>query len=73
MPGWSEDISNVKTFDELPVNAQRYVLRVQELLGVPIRWIGVGPNRLDMIDRGEGWDLSTCKSADDNDLTYSSY
>mmetsp|Transcript_7145 Transcript_7145/g.10107 ORF Transcript_7145/g.10107 Transcript_7145/m.10107 type:complete len:524 (+) Transcript_7145:258-1829(+) len=58
MPGWTEDISNVKTFDELPVNAQNYVLRVQELLGVPIRWIGVGPNRLDVIDRGEGWDAS---------------
>mmetsp|Transcript_23659 Transcript_23659/g.36538 ORF Transcript_23659/g.36538 Transcript_23659/m.36538 type:complete len:523 (-) Transcript_23659:120-1688(-) len=58
MPGWTEDISNVQNFDELPVNAQNYVLRVQELLGVPIRWIGVGPNRLDVIDRGEGWDAA---------------
>lgn len=59
MPGWNEDITQVQSFDELPVNAQRYVLRIQELLGVPIRWIGVGPNRLDVIDRGEGWDLAT--------------
>jgi adenylosuccinate synthase len=59
LPGWKEDISGVKNFDDLPVNAQRYVLRVQELLGVPVRWIGVGPNRLDVIDRGEGWDLAT--------------
>ena len=59
LPGWTEDLSNCKTFEELPINAQRYVLRVQELLGVPIRWIGVGPNRLDQIDRGEGWDLAT--------------
>jgi len=58
VPGWSEDISKARNFEDLPVNAQRYVLRVQELLGVPIRWIGCGPNRLDMIDRGEGWDLS---------------
>lgn len=57
MPGWTEDISNCKTFEDLPENAQKYVLRVQELLEVPIRWIGVGPNRLDQIDRGEGWDL----------------
>jgi len=57
MPGWTEDISGCKTFEDLPENAQKYVLRVQELLGVPIRWIGVGPNRLDQIDRGEGWDL----------------
>lgn len=59
MPGWTEDISKCKSFEELPQNAQKYVLRVQELLGVPIRWIGVGPNRLDQIDRGEGWDLSS--------------
>jgi len=61
MPGWSEDISTCKTFEDLPVNAQRYVLRVQELLGVPVRWIGVGPNRMDQIDRGDLWDLRTCK------------
>jgi len=58
LPGWTEDISTCKTFDELPENCQRYILRVQELLGIPIRWIGVGPNRNDVIDRGEGWDLS---------------
>jgi adenylosuccinate synthase len=57
LPGWTEDISQCKNFEDLPENAQKYVLRVQELLGVPIRWIGVGPNRLDQIDRGEGWDL----------------
>jgi len=59
MPGWTEDISGCKTFEELPENCQKYILRVQELLGVPIRWIGVGPNRADVIDRGEGWDLVT--------------
>lgn len=57
LPGWTEDISTCKKFEDLPENAQKYVLRVQELLGVPIRWIGVGPNRLDQIDRGDGWDL----------------
>jgi len=61
LPGWEEDISKVKRFEDLPENAQRYVLRVQELLGVPVRWIGVGPNRLDQIDRGELWDLRNCK------------
>ena len=59
LPGWTEDISKCKSFEELPENAQKYVLRVQELLGVPVRWIGVGPNRLDQIDRGDGWDLSS--------------
>ena len=59
LPGWTEDISKARNFEDLPVNAQRYVLRIQELLGVPIRWIGCGANRLDMIDRGEGWDLAS--------------
>ena len=58
MPGWTEDISQCKSFSDLPMNCQKYILRVQELIGVPIRWIGVGPNRADVIDRGEGWDLS---------------
>jgi len=58
LPGWTEDISGCRTFEELPVNCQRYILRCQELIGVPIRWIGVGPNRADVIDRGEGWDLA---------------
>ena len=40
-----------RKFSDLPVNARRYVLRIEELLGVPIRWIGVGAGRLDMIDR----------------------
>jgi adenylosuccinate synthase len=58
LPGWKEDISACRTFEDLPANCQTYILRVQELIGIPIRWIGVGPNRSDVIDRGEGWDLS---------------
>jgi len=58
LPGWTEDISNCRTFEELPKNCQNYILRVQHLAGVPIRWIGVGPNRLDVVDRGESWDLA---------------
>eukprot|EP00577_Skeletonema_sp_RCC1716_P015924 CAMPEP_0113411050 /NCGR_PEP_ID=MMETSP0013_2-20120614/22036_1 /TAXON_ID=2843 ORGANISM="Skeletonema costatum, Strain 1716" /NCGR_SAMPLE_ID=MMETSP0013_2 /ASSEMBLY_ACC=CAM_ASM_000158 /LENGTH=536 /DNA_ID=CAMNT_0000297333 /DNA_START=455 /DNA_END=2065 /DNA_ORIENTATION=+ /assembly_acc=CAM_ASM_000158 len=66
LPGWTEDISQARNFDDLPVNAQRYVLRVQELLGVPVRWIGCGANRLDMIDRGEGWDMSKLEAEGDS-------
>lgn len=58
LPGWKEDISKCTSFEQLPENAQKYVFRVEELLGVPIRWIGIGPNRLDQIDRGDGWDTS---------------
>jgi adenylosuccinate synthase len=59
MPGWEEDISNCTNFEDLPENCRKYILRVQELLQIPVRWIGVGPNRADVIDRGEGWDLAT--------------
>ena len=51
MPGWTEDISKVKRFEDLPANCQAYVLRLEELIGVPIRWIGVGPGRQDLIER----------------------
>ena len=52
MPGWTEDISKVRNFDDLPANCKAYILRVEELVGVPIRWIGVGAGREAGIDRG---------------------
>lgn len=45
LPGWSEDISKAKTFEELPKNAQRYVQALEEMSGAPISAIGVGPGR----------------------------
>ncbi len=43
--GWSEDISGCRTFEDLPVNAQRYVLALEEISGTRISAIGVGPGR----------------------------
>lgn len=52
LPGWfEEDISEVREFAKLPENAQKYVLRIEELVGVPIRYIGVGPARDALIHR----------------------
>jgi len=45
LPGWKEDISNISKFEELPENCRKYIIRLEELLAVPIRWIGVGPSR----------------------------
>ncbi len=45
MPGWFEDISGCRTFDELPANAQAYVRRVEQLSGSRVSSIGVGPGR----------------------------
>jgi adenylosuccinate synthase len=51
LPGWNEDISKCRRFEDLPKNAQAYVIRIEELAGVHIRWIGVGAGREDIIDR----------------------
>ena len=40
------DISHIKTRDELPENAKKYLNRIEELVGVPIKFIGTGANRL---------------------------
>ncbi|KRK98752.1 adenylosuccinate synthetase [Secundilactobacillus odoratitofui DSM 19909 = JCM 15043] len=44
-PGWDEDITGVKQFEDLPVNAQNYVKRLAELVGVDIATFSVGPDR----------------------------
>ena len=45
LPGWKEEISSARVFDELPANAQAYIRRIEEAAGVPVKWIGVGPER----------------------------
>jgi adenylosuccinate synthase len=51
LPGWWEDITECRTFEELPEAAQRYVLRVEELIGARVSAIGVGPGRDEIIER----------------------
>jgi adenylosuccinate synthase len=43
--GWKADISKVRTFDKLPKEAQDYVAMIEEAVGAPVKWIGVGPER----------------------------
>jgi adenylosuccinate synthase len=51
LPGWREDISSACRFEQLPTNAQRYIEYIEGLLGRPIRMIGVGPSRDQLILR----------------------
>ncbi|MFF0493822.1 adenylosuccinate synthase [Nocardia sp. NPDC003482] len=51
MPGWWEDISHARTFEDLPPNARAYVHRLEELSGARISCIGVGPGRDETIVR----------------------
>src|SRR5207248_1753408 len=43
--GWSEDISETRSFEDLPAPARKYVVRLSELVGVPVRNLSVGPDR----------------------------
>jgi adenylosuccinate synthase len=45
LPGWLEDTSGVRRFADLPPRAQAYVRRIEELLGVPVHLVSVGPER----------------------------
>ncbi|MGH3562504.1 MAG: adenylosuccinate synthetase, partial [Mycobacterium sp.] len=51
LPGWWEDISAARTFDELPAKARDYVSRLEELAGAQVSCIGVGPGREQTIVR----------------------
>lgn len=45
LPGWDEDITGAKSWDDLPVNARKYLERIQELSGVTVGIVSVGPDR----------------------------
>ncbi|OZB86069.1 adenylosuccinate synthase [Microbacterium sp. 13-71-7] len=50
-PGWQEDISSARTFEDLPKNAQDYVLALEKMSGTRISVIGVGPERDQVVVR----------------------
>jgi adenylosuccinate synthase len=45
LPGWAEEIQHVRKFSDLPAAAQAYVSRIEQLVGRPVGFIGVGPDR----------------------------
>ncbi len=47
--GWSEDISNVRSFNDLPVNARKYLSRIEELTELPINIVSIGKERMQII------------------------
>ncbi len=48
LPGWKEPISHVRSFSDLPENAQRYVKEIERLIEVPVKILSLGPKREDM-------------------------
>lgn len=49
MPGWKTSIEDIREYDDLPQEAKNYVLTVQNLMDVPVKWIGVGKGRESII------------------------
>ena len=49
LPGWDEDITHIRSFNDLPLEACDYILRLEELAGIPIRTVSVGPERSQVI------------------------
>ncbi|HEN21001.1 MAG TPA: adenylosuccinate synthase, partial [Desulfobacteraceae bacterium] len=49
MPGWEEDISLARRLEQLPSNARAYLQTIEEITGVPVSIISVGPGRQDAI------------------------
>jgi len=53
MEGWKEDTTQSKTYDQLPEKARKYIERIEELAGVKVSIVAVGPKRDQTIVRGE--------------------
>jgi adenylosuccinate synthase len=45
LPGWSEDISGIRNYNDLPENTKKYLRRIEEIAETPIRIISIGPGR----------------------------
>ncbi len=51
LSGWSEDITHAKRFEELPKAASDYVIAIENMTGVPVKMVSVGPGRSQVIHR----------------------
>jgi len=51
LPGWKVDISHITDFQELPKEARQYIEFIEDRIGVPIKWVSVGPERSQLVSR----------------------
>jgi adenylosuccinate synthase len=51
LPGWNSDTTSARSWDELPDAAVAYLDRLEQQIGAPVRYVGVGPAREQLIDR----------------------
>jgi adenylosuccinate synthase len=45
LPGWQEELTDIRELDDLPENARAYLDRISELVGAPVDMVSVGPKR----------------------------
>ena len=57
LPGWDEDITGVKKFEDLPINAQNYLKRVSQLSETPLATVSVGADRIQTVIVKNPWEL----------------
>lgn len=50
LSGWEEDLRSVRRWEELPKTTRAYILRIEELAGVPVRLVSVGPERNQIVE-----------------------
>jgi adenylosuccinate synthase len=51
LPGWKSPITSITSFDALPDNCRKYIAFIEDFLGIPIEWVGVGPGRESMLKK----------------------
>ena len=51
LQGWTQDISNIRSFKNLPTNAQKFIKKIEDYLNIPVSFISVGPKRGQVIYR----------------------
>lgn len=51
LPGWSEDITGIRNYKDLPANAKNYVKYIEDQTGAPVKYISIGAERTAMIER----------------------
>ncbi len=57
LPGWDNDITKAKSLTDLPENARNFLRKVEELVGVPLVTVSVGPDREQTIVIKDLWDV----------------
>jgi len=51
LPGWKEDLTTLRSWNDLPRQAQDYVRTIESLIGIPVKLISVGPERSQIVQR----------------------